>query len=375
MFWDEHRIYPQKRYALAVLIMIIAEYDTSKQRGLLSRIDENFPVFFQKPYWTSVRDRRLGRFIFLFSDCGSVCAPVLLFHTRLMRMAQFQYPPVCDGKRMAPSAEREFLTSCVEYLKRLLSRHRIIQSQTHCVFAAAPEGASACGFGTYVLDLKSKSEEELFAGLHTDIRRGIRQARERKITVEFGSKALDDCFCVISKTLERSNMHYLSRDALQVIHDALAPADQLLCAAAYHQGKPMAAIVAPLTRTRAFYLDGGSSDDMAVPGANKLLHWETIRLLLHKGVEQYDFVGARLSDVRGTKLEHIQRFKSRFGGRLEQGYLWKMDLNKPVCRLCDMLRALRRRLTGEPTPRPDIIEQELQKLADRIPGSGNGGGS
>jgi lipid II:glycine glycyltransferase (peptidoglycan interpeptide bridge formation enzyme) len=161
-------------------------------------------------------------------------------------------------------------------------------------------------------------------------------------------------------------MSFRTQEDFCAFHSALATADQLLCAAAYYNGKALAALLAPFTRARAFYLNGGTSHEMLVPGANKLLHWEAIRLLLRKGVEKYDFVGARLSDVKGTKLEHIQRFKSRFGGRLEHGYLWKLDLNKPACHMFDILMELRRRLKREAKPRADVIDQELQKQAAQV---------
>ena len=58
-----------------------------------------------------------------------------------------------------------------------------------------------------------------------------------------------------------------------------------------------------------------------------LLHWEAIKYFKEKGIKRYDFVGARISPEKGSKLEGIQRFKSRFGPTLKRGYLWKKNIN------------------------------------------------
>ena len=47
-----------------------------------------------------------------------------------------------------------------------------------------------------------------------------------------------------------------------------------------------------------------------------------------RGVKWYDFVGARINPSPGSKVEGIQRFKSRFGGELKEGFLWKKNYNK-----------------------------------------------
>src|SRR4030095_8023638 len=113
-----------------------------------------------------------------------------------------------------------------------------------------------------------------------------------------------------------------------------------LCATVYDaEGTALGGVFIAYTRYAAFYLHGGSTPDIAVPGAIRLLHWEAIRRLMNEGVQRYDFVGARLSDVSGTKLEAIQRFKSRFGSELVRGEIWKMDVSRSRTALYDSLNA------------------------------------
>jgi hypothetical protein len=69
-----------------------------------------------------------------------------------------------------------------------------------------------------------------------------------------------------------------------------------------------------------------------------------------------------LSDVRGTKLEFIQRFKARFGCELQQGWLWKADVHPARCRAWDAMHRVNAWLKGRPPAPADIIDQERAKL-------------
>ena len=133
-------------------------------------------------------------------------------------------------------------------------------------------------------------------------------------------------------------------------------------AVVYHNDIPLGGVLVPLTTHSGHYWLGGSGSDVFPPGAVRLLHWEIIRELKRRGVACYDFVGARLSSVEGTKLEFIQRFKSRFGSELVRGLLWKIDVNPARCRRYDMVVSLRRKLWGgSPPGAGDIIDRERQK--------------
>ena len=348
--------------------MILAEYGRPEHTKLLAGIDDRYPIFFLERYSSFRRGEGHSQFVLIMSDCGSICVPVRLSSGRFFKalfrfkVAQFEYPPVKAGQRLEPPEEAQFLGSVIDYMRRSRLCHRVIQSPPHCVFKQAPPGATFCRFGSYVLNLRGRSEEELFEGMHPDHRREIKRAREKGTHVEFGLAQLDNCFRLCFETMQRSGLPFMYKSEFYALHNLLSsPPECSVCGVVYHQGIPLGALSIPFTKARAFYLSGGSAEQMTEPGANKLLHWETIRYLRLKGVAEYDFVGARLSDVRGTKLEHLQRFKARFGGNLEQGCLWKTDIAKPVAHLFDLLAALRRRLRGEPAGAGDIIDQERRK--------------
>ena len=66
----------------------------------------------------------------------------------------------------------------------------------------------------------------------------------------------------------------------------------------------------------------------ATLGANHLLFWEAIKYAKQKGIKYFDFIGARINPIPGSKQEEIQKFKKHFGEELIKGFLWKMPINK-----------------------------------------------
>ena len=136
--------------------------------------------------------------------------------------------------------------------------------------------------------------------------------------------------------------------------------NNVLCGVSYVRGKPQAGLFIPYTAYSGYYLHGAMAAKMDNPGAMDYLQWEAIRILKIKDVKQYDFVGARLSNVTGTKLEGIQNFKKKFGGELLQGHLWKMDIDAMQCKIFDGLLKVNRTLKGA-VKHKDIIDEELEK--------------
>jgi hypothetical protein len=350
--------------------VLLTDYNDAHHGGVLSRIDERYPVFFGKPYSSFVTGSGRHRLVFAFSETDSICAPLRLSKVRFFKLAQFEYPPVRDGERLQPAEEARFLKETVSLLKRGGLCHRLVQPPTHCLFGVAPEGSVSCRFGSYVLDLRASSEKQLLAGLSKDHRRGIRQAWERAVRVEFGLPVLEDCFRLCAETMKRSKMWFMSREDFFSFYQHLGPSEQILCAVAYDGAQPLGGLLVPFTKARAFAMANGIPAQMSVPGANKLLQWEAICHLRRRGVERYDFVGARLSDVHGSKLEEIQRFKAGFGCRLQEGFLWKLDVNRSMCRLFDFMVAVLWQLRGMGKPKGDIIDQELGKQALAAPAPG-----
>jgi hypothetical protein len=289
--------------------------------------------------------------------------PLVVKKRKVFRTGQLLNHPFCPSNSLSVDDELRFLNELVVELVRQGICDRLIQPTTNCVFQTAPTGAVACPFGSYRLPLYGRTEDEIFSKFHADYRNKIRAAIRQGAEVRFGKDQLSVVQRLHAETMAHSGMGADSLESLTALFDVLAPQDRILCAAVYFQDQPLGGIIVPYTQHSAHYTHGGSGGDVQPAGAVRLLHWEVIRKLLHLGVGYYDFVGARLTSVEGTKLEHIQRFKSRFGCELAQGVLWKADVRPWNARLYDLAIRVRRALPGGTAAgNGDIIDQELRKL-------------
>lgn len=82
--------------------------------------------------------------------------------------------------------------------------------------------------------------------------------------------------------------------------------------------------------------------------------------LKKEGVKKYDFMGARINVEIGSKLEGIQRFKSRFGGELKRGFLWKYIYKPYKVKMIYAIQNLRYKLRGQ-NYLGDAIDQESSR--------------
>ncbi|MGZ3866679.1 MAG: peptidoglycan bridge formation glycyltransferase FemA/FemB family protein [Bacteroidia bacterium] len=272
---------------------------------------------------------------------------------------QTLYPPLNkDGERLNESDEKEFLNRFVTFVKKKNIAQRITQPENQAIFKTVPDNSTYAEFGTYYLDLNKYTIEELFSNIHAKHRNVIRNAEKKDVIIKYGKEVLSDFYELYRETMERSNMYCQSFSYFTNLYDSLP--DNIICGVAYFNNVPQGGLFIPFTEFAAFYLFGASAAKVNVNGAINYLHWNTIKLLKEKNVKRYDFVGARLSDVSGTKLEGIQLFKQRFGAELDKGYLWKENINKFDCLVFDVFVYSKHKI-NKLIPPKDIIDEEIEK--------------
>ena len=199
----------------------------------------------------------------------------------------------------------------------------------------------------------SLDEDALFANLHTKHRNVIKKAEKDGVRVSCGVENRGVCEALIQSTLERQHIGLLSQGMLE----GLSRVKHIDYWVASFEGELQGAAILLWSENRsAYYMFGGSAVKPHA-GAMNLLHWSAMKLMKERGVKYYDFVGARINPDEGSKYEGIQRFKSRFGGELKKGYLWKMPLNKFKYKLFCWLVAAKqgRKYCG------DVIDQERKR--------------
>ena len=261
-----------------------------------------------------------------------------------------------DPAGTATDAEQEFLDSLAAFLRTDLGVDLVAQPPTYVLFARCPAGAVAAPFGSYRIDL-GRDETALWEAVHSKHRNVIRNAQKNGVRIERGPQWRATAHRFLAETMARSDMLFESRREFERTLDALGGNVEVYAALAGDE--PQGCAVIPFSRHSAHYLWGGGRDKPLL-GALNLLQWEIIRDMRSRGVRTYDLVGARLKAPEGSKLEGIQRFKSRLGATLVEGLLWKLPLHPFRAHLYERLWRLRNwRSAGRAG---DIIDQERARL-------------
>ncbi|MCH2232334.1 MAG: peptidoglycan bridge formation glycyltransferase FemA/FemB family protein [Crocinitomicaceae bacterium] len=297
----------------------------------------------------------LGQFEF---EKTQFYVPCLFREGKLLTSLQLLYVPSReDHPKLDKTLEKAMLDHFVNLLKKEQRVDRILQPMHWSVFQAAPAGSIDAPFGSYQIDL-SLNEEEIWKGLHSKHRNVIRNAEKKDAIIIDGPAAISRFYELYKDTMQRNNMFL---EPLSYFEDLRDSGISYYCGVVSVSDHDMGAVFIPYTKQGGYYVFGGSEARITLTGAMNYLHYKAILNLREKGVKVYDFVGARLSDVSGTKLDGIQKFKKRFGGELKEGLLWKMDLNKTKCKMYDLALKTKLKLKGS-KPLQDIIDQERAKF-------------
>ncbi|MFI5151520.1 MAG: lipid II:glycine glycyltransferase FemX [Bacteroidia bacterium] len=342
--------------------MILVEQRSWKPGNDLKVRLKDYPFPFPDIYGSYLESSGLGRHLLCISDDGQILMPVRKYKSGFLTIIQILHPPLKNGQRLEGEEELVFLEKFLSRAGKDKWADRISQPPTHVVFKSAPLKTVSAGFGTWYLSLAEKDEAELWNGLHGKHRNVIRNAENKGVVIKEGVDQLRTFYSLYTPTMNRAGMSPEPFSEFQALSDALNPG-HLICAVAYFNEKPLGALLMPYSAYGAYYVYGASAEDMEINGAMNYLHWHMILKMKALGVQRYDFVGARLSNVAGTRLGGIQQFKLRFGCTLESGLIWKADLNMFKCRAYDLLVKMYWKLKGVRL-RGDIIDQELAKPAE-----------
>ncbi len=318
---------------------------------------EQFPYFYTEEYQHILQKTENKKSIIIHDTTGTNIA-CRVWKNKFLVNLQPMYPPLSlTGQRLDITEESKFLNKFVSFAKKMKIA-RITQPDNFALFQCVPKNSVNTPFGSYTMNLENFTEEALFAKLHSKHRNVIRNAEKHGVVLKYGIEVIDDFYLLYQQTMERSAMYCNDISYFKEFFNFLP--QNTLCGVCYYNNIPQGGLFIPFSNFGSFYLYGASAESKGINGSINYLHWNTIKLLKEKGVKRYDFAGARLSDISGTKLEGIQQFKERFGSALENGFLWKKDLNKFNCLVFDLLMYLKHKL-NDLTPSKDIIDQELLK--------------
>jgi lipid II:glycine glycyltransferase (peptidoglycan interpeptide bridge formation enzyme) len=280
--------------------------------------------------------------------------PYVIKKRFIFKYLMFHSGTIYVEKDLSINTEKDFLNAAILYLKKIKIDF-IAHPSSYVLFNTFPDKSIYAPFGSYIVDL-TLSEEELWNNIHPKHKNVIRNAIKNNITIVKDKQNLDLAYELLTKTLDRSNMSFSNKDYFENILTNLNENIEIFFA--YKNEEVQGCAIFPFSKYSSYYLWGGSSKNQLL-GSLNLLQWEAMRYFKSLGVNYYNFVGARLKPDEGSKLEGIQRFKSRFGSNMKTGYLWKMPLNKFKFILFNILVKLRNIKSGNTK---DIIDQEREKI-------------
>ena len=174
------------------------------------------------------------------------------------------------------------------------------------------------------LNLKNKTEDDIFQGFHSKHRNMVRTAIKRGAQIKVGTR--DDLVAfqkIMEETGERDDFIIRKLDYFQKIYDTLGE-KHIKLLMAYNEDKPIAGALIAIYGNKAWYMYAASSNEGRDLLPNYLLQWELIKMLLDMKIEIYDFRG-----IGGAnENEGLYRFKSRFGGEFIEFFELYKHFNK-----------------------------------------------
>ena len=199
------------------------------------------------------------------------------------------------------------------------------------------------------MDVKNKSEEEVFESFHSKTRYNIRLSERKGVTVRDGERSdLKRFHEIMEETGQRDEFVIRTLDYFEKMYDVLAP-NYLRVYMASYEGEDIAGTIAIYYGNKVWYLYGASSNAKRNVMPNYLLQWEMIKWSVENKCDIYDFRGVSGDIDESNPLYGLYRFKKGFNGEFTE-FVPEMELifNKPLNVLVNtsekIFRELRRRL-------------------------------
>jgi lipid II:glycine glycyltransferase (peptidoglycan interpeptide bridge formation enzyme) len=311
---------------------------------------DDYPIFLSENY-LKTESSEYGWIMGYIDGKLEVILPYFIYTKLFFRLLRFTNEPYFLDKKLKEKYEQDFLEKLLTEVATL-KIDLIMQPTTNVVFDNVPEQSTYAPFGTYRLDLRV-DEEILWKNLHSKHRNVIRNAEKKGITVVENDYDENEIYDLINETFSRSSMGFMSREKFQHQLKNLNKNVRVFVART-EDGLLQGCAVIPYSSHSGYYLHGGSVS-RPLTGAMNFLQYKVMLSLKESGVEQYDFVGARINVKKGTKLEGIQKFKERFGATLHKGYMWKHPIRPFKAKLFEFIYKLLKKSEG------DIIDQERNR--------------
>ena len=204
------------------------------------------------------------------------------------------------------------------------------------------------------LDIKGKTEDEIFKEFHQKTRYNVRLATKKGVVVkEAAREDLKDFHEIMKVTGKRDDFIIRPLEYFEKMYDELGGHAKLLMA--YYEDKAVSGIFNIDYGNKIWYLYGASSNEHRNLMPNYLLQWEGIKYAISKGKDMYDFRGVCGIIDENHPQYGLYRFKKGFNAEFTE-FIGEIYLNfKPITyklykiseKLFKKARGIMRKLKGE----------------------------
>jgi len=168
------------------------------------------------------------------------------------------------------------------------------------------------------LDIKGKTEDEVFNNFQSKTRYNIRLATKKGVVIKEGSKEdLKDFHKIMEITGKRDDFMIRPLSYFEKMYDELGK-DHIKLMMAYYEDKPISGIIDIIYGNKVWYLYGASSNEHRNLMPNYLLQWEMIKYAIANKKDMYDFRGVCGVVDESHPQYGLYRFKKGFNAKFTE---------------------------------------------------------
>lgn len=296
----------------------------------------NLPILASENYLKNKSDK----YGWIYND--DFILPYFLDRRLIFTRMVFSYGLIAKKENLTLDNEKHFLDEMVDFLKNEKLCDFVYKAQSNVIFNVCPKDSDCVPWGSYEVDI-FLNDEGLLKSFHGKHRNVIKKAMNDGVKINISSD-IELIQKMIADTMTRQNViHFPSLEYLNKLQSSIS--ENLLFLTAVKDEKLEGVGIFIYDNEKAYYMYGGSSQN-PYTGSMNLLHFEAMKFFREKGVKKYDFVGARINFEKGSKYEGLDRFKNRFGGKLIQGYSFRIIINSFKYKMFNILTKVYLKMKG-----------------------------
>ncbi len=334
-------------------------------------IKHNRCNFQQSVEWGRIKEAWKNEIVLVKDDHNNIIGSISVLIRKIPIFGNMMYSargPVCDIHN------EEVLKQLTEGLKELAKKYKAfvlkIEPDIKSDDKEFREIVTKLGYGikddaknfneeiqpryVFRLDIKGKTEDEIFKAFHQKTRYNVRLAMKKGVVIKEGTREdLKDFYEIMKITGKRDDFIIRPLSYFEKMYDELGEHAKLLMA--YYEDKAISGIFNIDYGNKVWYLYGASSNEHRNLMPNYLLQWEGIKYAISKGKDVYDFRGVSGVIDESHPQYGLYRFKKGFNAEFTE-FIGEIYLNfKPLVyktykiseKLFKKARGLVRKLKGE----------------------------